>query len=54
MSTTQRSAFFFPHQLTPDKGPPKPPGRVPFDVEAELSDGNTVWTDEAVIVVSAR
>lgn len=47
--TSVRSAYFYPHALRPSEGPPGPPGRVPFDVEAQLSDGQTTWTGPATI-----
>lgn len=49
MVTRERSAYFFPHALTPGGGPPNPPGRVPFDVEAQVSDGDTSWTEQVTI-----
>lgn len=49
MNTSARSAYFFPHALAPGTSPPEPPGRVPFDVEAEVSDGTTTWTEKVKI-----
>ena len=44
-----RRAFFFPHALHPGAAPPDPPGRVPFDIDATLTDGVTNWADRATI-----
>lgn len=49
VNTSARSAYFFPHALAPTDGPPEPPGRVPFDVEARVTDGATTWTEEVKI-----
>jgi hypothetical protein len=44
-----RQAYFFPHALVPRGVPPRSPGRVPFDVEAQISDGSTSWTEQVTI-----
>lgn len=44
-----RRAFFFPHALQPGRKAGKPPGRVPFDVEATLVSLTEVKTDHAIV-----
>lgn len=44
-----RRAFFFPHARRPGTAPPEPPGRVPFNVTATVTDGVTSWSSPAII-----
>jgi hypothetical protein len=44
-----RDAFFFPHALKPGAAPPDPPGRVPFDVVAHVTDGSSTWSEKVTV-----
>ncbi len=45
----ERRAFFFPHQLHPGKYWRTPPGRVPFDVAANVVSASATRTGQVVI-----